>query len=376
VIDVLRRGNQELFHSAFLAWLMNDHENHGLGKSFRSRIISQVQKDFGYDPQGEYNVETEHSEKRLRFDILLTPKGSEKNCKGLVFENKVKSFGLPIQLDKYERAGYNVVALALLPQTLSEEIRQQVLTYKTILDALHDVPLRSEHPYQFLVIQYRSFLQTTLDTYAAITAYCEGKLESDAFFERLGRAVNGLAFRDNDIRTFSHFYNYGLAKFIKKSARDLVFGDCEHEDAAKRKENTRWFYEKNMQGGPFLDALIYQPFDTPGWKLHSAFRAIHEKNPLKFRPRLEISLDLPSLVKEKEAPIGKLKLGTWSPEFIAMVKQTEPYSKTLKSKSKAKVNFECQCVYVHDLPFHLMVERIRETMRLIFEPRFGNNLSP
>jgi PD-(D/E)XK nuclease superfamily protein len=34
IIAVLSRGNQELFHSAFIAWLLDRDASHGLGGSF------------------------------------------------------------------------------------------------------------------------------------------------------------------------------------------------------------------------------------------------------------------------------------------------------------------------------------------------------
>jgi PD-(D/E)XK nuclease superfamily len=239
VIDIFARGNQELFHSAFLAWLMDDHESHGLGKSFRSRIISRLGENCGYDPNGEYKVATESRSGESRFDIILWPTGATRQGKGLIFENKIKSYGNHLQLDKYKGAGYDVAVLALLPETLDEDTKQryQVLTYKTIRDVLNEVPLNPEDPHQFLVIQYRSFLERTLATYSAISDYCSGTVESDAFFERLGRAVEGLTFGDNDIRTFNYFYYYRLAEFIKYSARDLAFGDCAYDAAEKQKAN-------------------------------------------------------------------------------------------------------------------------------------------
>src|SRR5262245_9840037 len=97
VIDIFARGNQELFHSAFLAWLMDDHESHGLGKSFRSRFISRLRMGSGYDPDGEYEVATEYRSGHSRFDIILRPKDPAKQVKGLVLENKIKSFGIHLQ---------------------------------------------------------------------------------------------------------------------------------------------------------------------------------------------------------------------------------------------------------------------------------------
>src|SRR5262249_51037471 len=125
VIDIFARGNQELFHSAFLAWLMVDHESHGLGKSFRSRIITRLRKGSDYDPDGEYEVATEYRSGRSRFDIILRPKDPAKPDKGLILENKIKSFGNYLQLDKYKDEGHDVAVLALLPETLDEDTKRR-----------------------------------------------------------------------------------------------------------------------------------------------------------------------------------------------------------------------------------------------------------
>jgi hypothetical protein len=132
IIDILARGDQELFHSAFLAWLMKDRASHGLGKAFRARILSNVRQEFGYDPNGDYKVDTEVCVGRLRFDILLQPIGASKQrSKGLVFENKFKAFGKRGQVDDYKDAGYDVVFFALLPETLTDDIEPdyQVIRY-------------------------------------------------------------------------------------------------------------------------------------------------------------------------------------------------------------------------------------------------------
>ena len=182
MIDILARGNQELFHSAFLAWLMKADECHGLGKTFRSQFLSHLPQTLGYDVNGDYEVDTEFVSSRLRFDIILRPTGEAKHKKGLVLENKIKSFGNHLELEQYKKEGYDVAALALLPETLDEETKHQypVVTYDVIGSALNDLSLRLDNPYQFLVGQYRDFLEKTLDSYSAIASYCRGSLTSDA----------------------------------------------------------------------------------------------------------------------------------------------------------------------------------------------------
>jgi PD-(D/E)XK nuclease superfamily len=370
LIDIFARGNQELFHSAFLAWLLDDGEPHGLGKSFRSELLSQLGRDARlYDPEGDYEIATEHRSGHARFDIFLKPVGGANERKGIVLENKIKSFGNCIQLDKYKDQGYDVVVLALLPETLDDESRQRyfVVNYATICDILKKLPLRPERPYHFLIIEYQSFLEKTLNAYSAITQYCNGTIDLVEFFEFIARATQA-TFSDNDVRTFSYFYYHSLAEFIKKSAADLVFG-AHWQEAIDRKVNTRWHCEKNMQGPPFMEAIIFQPFEMQGWKLHSKFRALHDKSPVEIAPRLELWLDLSQIASERRATqeVGSLKLGTWNSELKLLIKQLDPHRTTLKPKPRADRNFHCEPVQVGDLPFSRMTQRIRAMMRLIFD---------
>jgi hypothetical protein len=367
IIDIFAKGNQELFHSAFLAWLMIDGESHGLGKRFRSGILSRLPVALGYDVNGEYDVHTEFSSGRLRFDIMLRPIGVANERKGLVFENKIKSFGTSLQLEQYKNEGYDVVALALLPETLDDETKQHypVITYNVIRDILKDASLLSENPYQFVVGEYRDFLTQTLDCYSAIADYGRDALTPDGFFERLRHAAKDVKFSDNDIRTFDYFYYYALAEFIKQSAPDLAFG----VDFYDRGVNTRWIFAKNMQGPPFMEAIIYHPLQTPGWTLQSPFLQIANSDSLHIAPRLEVWLDPSSLVQKRNASevVGKLMLGTWTSEFKKSIKELSPYRTTLKPRPRAQRNFHCEDVLVSDLPFSRMTERIRAMMQLIFD---------
>jgi hypothetical protein len=147
----------------------------------------------------------------------------------------------------------------------------------------------------------------------------------------------------------------------------LVFGTCGYAEAEKQNMNTRWLFEKNMQGPPYIETIIFQPFDMPDWSLHSTFRAMHEMAPVQLAPRLEIWLDLPRLAKERSTaePVGSLMLGTWSSEFKAAVKQLEPYRNVLKPRGNR--NFHCEPLHVRHLPFTQMTQRIRDMMRLIFD---------
>jgi len=371
IVDIFSRGNQELFHSAFLAWLLDDKGDHGLGKVFRSQLLARLPDLFQYDRDGDYAVITEVTSGRSRVDIVLTPAGKtgQPEQKPLAFENKVKSFGTALQLDKYQNQGYNIAVLALLPQTLDSEttLRYPVVNYADIRDLLKNLRLDSSNPFQFIVLQYLEFLEKTLGAYEALLDYCYGKMEFGYAMGRLSREVAGSTFRGNDIRTFSYFYYYTLAEFIKSSAADLAFGTPGYEEAEKAKANTRWLFEKNMQGPPFMEAIIYSPFDTPHWTLNRAFRAIPQVSPLQIAPRIEIWLDPIKLsqARNEHLEIGTLMLGTWSRDFKSIVSSQEPYRSSLKRRGNR--HFHSEPLTLADLPFSCMVQRIRRMMQLIFD---------
>jgi hypothetical protein len=373
IIDVLSRGNQELFHSAVLAWLMDEQESHGLGKSFRTRILSEVGKNLGYDPNGDYEVKTECVFRRSRFDIILTPKGDAANQrrKGLVFENKFKSLAPLTQPKRYEAEGYKIVVIALLPELLEEGIedRYQVLRYDVISNALKQLPSCPNDHYQFLLDQYRRFIDETLLPFTLISEYSSGTLALEDFIEQFSRAVAGQSFRDNDIRTFSHFYHSQLAEFIKRSAPDLVFGTEPYKSPGV---NTKWFCQKNEQGAPFVETLIRRPFDPPNWTLHSQLRPAHETKDPTIAPRLEIRLNPLDIVRDHEIRHSWLLLGTWSQELLDKIRHTEPYRSIFKPRPRATRNFGCEPLHLRDLPFARMVECIRNMIARIFEPKLGS----
>ena len=81
IVSVLSRGNQEMFHSAMLAWLMDEGGSHGLGRAFLSGVFSSL----GVKTDGVQEVVTEHRGRHGRYDILL--RDPSKGDKTIVFEN-------------------------------------------------------------------------------------------------------------------------------------------------------------------------------------------------------------------------------------------------------------------------------------------------
>ncbi|MBL0403832.1 PD-(D/E)XK nuclease family protein [Microvirga aerilata] len=383
VIEIFARGNQELFHSAFLAWLMDDQADHGLGKQFRAELLRQLPPELGYEPEGEYSVHTEYQVGNNRFDILLKPNSDRSLKNGLVLENKIKSFGHYSQANNYSQLGYDVAFLALLPQTISEDTRNHFITinYRFICNTLGNCLLDKENWHQRLVQEYKEFLNAKLTVYESLYEYCLGNIDFSTYATKVALSAGTSDFGDNDIRTVNYYYYHVLRDYIRSNAPDLCFGTAGYDEASKNIVNTNWMIEKNMRGAPFMEALSFQPFDTPPWSLHTEFKDMHERESIVIAPRLEVWLDprgLAMWLKANEAENvaltaerdmglqATIMLGTWNAEMRAALRR-HPYQEVLNLRPRATRNFHAEFVSMADLPFATMTARIREMMLKVFD---------
>ena len=371
VIDLFARGNQELFHSAFIAWLLDEDGSHGLGPRFLREFISKLPANIADHLTGSLVVRTEYRRGASRFDILLEPHSASASFKGLVLENKIKSFGNAVQLRKYTDQGYDVVILAFLSETLDDAAKKSypIVKYSDVNDVLQKLlPLDPANHYQFLVQEYHTFLAQTLSSYESIVQYCNGSVSPSDFRAKLNLCLSSSVLRDNDIRTYSYYYYYLLAEYIRQSAPDLVFGTRTYTEAERDKKNTKWEFEKNLQGPPYMEAIIYSPCDTPPWKLHNKLDLITASELVQIAPRIEVWLDLCKIasLNDPNPIVGTLMLGTWSPKLKQTLKTDQYYASKLKPKPRANRNFHCESLSLHDIQFETIVERIRCALQLIF----------
>lgn len=374
VIDLFARGNQELFHSAFIGWLLDEHGSHGLGSRFLGEFTASLPAQIACRLTVPLGVRTEYRSGGSRFDVLLEPRSpsfATTPFKGLVLENKIKSFGNAVQLDRYSAQGFDVLVLALITETLDDAAKRRypVVTYSLVRDLLQQLPLDPANHYHFLIREYRTFLAQTLSTYELIARYCNGDVSQAEFTAGVKTTLSGSTLRDNDIRTYSYYYYYLLDEYIQRSAPDLAFGTRTYAGAERDNENTRWQYEKNMQGPPFMEAIIYRPCDTPPWKLYAALASIKTSKPIQIAPRIEVWLDLNRIVAPggPDPIVGSAMLGTWAPELKQALRTLKPYASTLTRRPRADRNFHYESLALSDIPFEKIVARIRRTLRLIFD---------
>jgi len=80
VFDLFARGNQELFHSAFIAWLLDEHGSHGLGSRFLDQFRLSLPAQIAGRLTGPVAVRTEYRSGGSRFDLLLEPRSGDRRC--------------------------------------------------------------------------------------------------------------------------------------------------------------------------------------------------------------------------------------------------------------------------------------------------------
>ena len=96
IIQILKVGNQELFYSSFIAWLLDAKGDHGLSDNFAKLLFAKINPSFM-----EYKIKeirTEIKVKGGRADIFI----EFHNNQIIVIENKTKSIGTESQLLAYQ----------------------------------------------------------------------------------------------------------------------------------------------------------------------------------------------------------------------------------------------------------------------------------
>jgi len=178
---------------------------------------------------------------------------------------------------------------------------------------------------------------------------------------------------DHDVRTLNYFYYYNFVEYLRNNARDLWFGDDDYAEAEHNTRNSRWYCEKNMQGPPFMECILFNPFDPKSpWRMRSHFAGLYQTEPFWIGPRIELWFD-PELPSEKEpdasVAIGKIMLGTGNQHLKRMLQDIEPYKSRLKPAGSR--NFHREIVDVRQLPFDRLADSIRAMLTVIFENQAG-----
>jgi len=239
MVDVLRRGNQELFHSSMLAWLFDAEAEHGFGDRIIRLFAEQVSEQghpglLDLVRSGDLlRVSTERTGRPGRYDLVVEADGVR--C---IIENKVKSLGNIAQLLRYERdeGCACVIPLGLTKATFKPEV-PNVVTYDMICDLLDAVEIEKNNDWHILIAHYRKYLRMQLDLFMRVEkCYAGGDFASD--HRSLTQDLGSWALStDNDRRVMNQF----LLELFR--ARHLMTGPYQADD---------WHSHKDDRSGAWL----------------------------------------------------------------------------------------------------------------------------
>ena len=185
IIDILKRGNLELFHSAMIAWMCNPKEpNNRLKSFFLEGLLMHAGVKRCVD-DAEITCEVPHG-RDTRYDIQIKLTDGTK----IIIENKTKSLGGACQLDRYRqkqcRAQHEpiLIAMGLCEESFDSAVERcgkryvlgensheyPFITYKEVLDILDplvgdQVPVDA---WDHLISQYRLHLRDVTELFEGI----------------------------------------------------------------------------------------------------------------------------------------------------------------------------------------------------------------
>ncbi len=239
LIDILRKGNQELFHSSIIAWLLDPEGEHGFGPGFLEGFAQVLERNdcpnmrSAFQASSTTTIRTEMTARKSRYDIRLAIGQTV-----VVIENKTKSLGDEPQFEKYKAENAVLIALGLCDLSFSEEVKKNcpVVTYADILAILNSLPEPPPSDFRVLVDHYKHFLRRELAVLSEIDQwYTTGDSAHALAILDLVNAAG--TYTKNDQR----FLNLYLLEHFR---RDLL--------QSPRWKNCRWKMDKNVQSGVWL----------------------------------------------------------------------------------------------------------------------------
>ncbi len=242
IIDLLRKGNQELFHSSMIAWLLDPNAEHSLGRQFLIKFAEKVDNKLLElaKSSSRIKVNTEEKSSKGRYDIAIHF-GDTK----AVIENKTKTIGYDAQLDRYKDEKTIVVALGLCDVSYMQSVTKNYpfLTYRDILEIIKDLHLPKQNDkFSMLISDYQEFLEREFDILDMIDEYyVKGNLECHA---QVNDYDQEKLYTDNDWR----FWNLYL---LEKFRRFL--------EVSQYWKNSGWSTSKDMISGVWLANLGSAP---------------------------------------------------------------------------------------------------------------------
>lgn len=209
MIDILKKGNQELFHSSIIAWLLDPNAEHNLHRQFFDRFaqkLANIKNGTSVLKNttniNSINTEMKSKKEKGRYDIEL----NLDNIK-VIIENKTKSIGGKHDLDRYKKSDIKI-ALGLCDMSFSEDVYHNypVLTYKDILDILNNLTINPTNDYHILIKHYQQYLERELRLFDVIDD-CFGSANINNH-NMIGKLFDRVLYHrnDNDSRFIQLFF--------------------------------------------------------------------------------------------------------------------------------------------------------------------------
>ena len=245
IIDILKRGNLELFHSSMVAWLIDSKGEHEKGTSVLTKLAETLSRKGKPELEkalanggGEVRTEVEVKRGNHRYDIWLKLPDTE-----VVFENKTKTVGNELQLQSYQEKEVIVVALGLCDESFADTVAEKfpLLTYKDVLAAIKATADDRVETGAFgtLVEQYTQYLERELEIIELVRNLILCPEEADRQF--LAKKVGGQKLYDENSRRFWNM-------IILEQCRRIL-------NKQEMWENTKWERNKDAQSGVWLAGL-------------------------------------------------------------------------------------------------------------------------
>ena len=243
IVDILQRGNLELFHSSIVAWLIDSKGEHRKGTSVLAKLAETLSRK-GW-PQlekaltnGVGEVRREEKLGNHRYDISLKLPDTK-----VVFENKTKTVGNELQLQCYQEDGVIVVALGLCDESFVETIAKKfpLITYKDVLAAIKATADDGVEAGAFgtLVEQYTQYLERELEIIELVRNLILCPEQIDRQF--LAKKVGSPKLYDENSRRFWNL-------IILEHCRRIL-------SRQEMWENTKWERNKDDRSGVWLKGI-------------------------------------------------------------------------------------------------------------------------
>ena len=238
IIDILHKGNQELFHSKIIAWLLDPEAEHGLNSKFLEEFADILStkgipelKDAILDKKP--SVKTETTSYRSRYDIEI-------KVNGLLFvlENKTKSIGEMPQFKKYSNSSAFLIALGFSDVSFLPEVTSSypLITYEDILEILNRIGIKEDNDFSVFIKHYKTYLSRELSILDYIlTCYRDNEINSHNKINEIISSVD--CYTSNDFRFLNLYYLEKLKEYFSKQSY---------------LKNSKWVSDKNMVSGVWL----------------------------------------------------------------------------------------------------------------------------